>query len=205
MRSLSNLTAIAVFLLAQTLIPITSLGAETVWRSGERIQRIRAAEAAAKRDYAANHYYFLTPRGLIDPAEGGIPPFALELRHWTVYRGSIYIKEQRFYHILNQPRLARRATIRRVGAMGVIGASTVVGGVSAADEGLSGAVRGVGVIGAFFSAYAGMALLERKQRSVGDLFLKVQRLNDKIRENLRAQYRLEAGVPITPPPDAVDP
>ncbi len=174
--------------------------------SKDRATLVAEAEAEAKRLFAEDHYIFVTPKGRVDPAAGGIPAFALRERHWDVYRGKQHISEYRLLRALARVEDARRARRRKLG----LGVATVVcamiAGVSASqvdlfdgDPGMD-VIGTIGFVGGFAAAIYGQTRFAMKLLPLEDLFFDVQRLNDEIREAIRAQVRLSHGVPLPAPP-----
>ncbi len=170
-----------------------------------RAERVAKAEAEAKRLFAQDHYVFVTPKGRVDPAQGGIPVFALRERHWSVYRGNKHISAYRLLRAVGREDDARRARWRKIGW----GAATAAfAGVSAASallvdfhDGRPGpdVAMTVGFVGGFFGATLGQYQLSRQAIPLEDLFFDVQKLNDQIWEGIHAQVRMSWGVPLPAP------
>ncbi len=163
----------------------------------ERRARVTQAEIEAARDFAGNHYIFLTPKGRVDPSEGGIPPFAVNQRVWSLYRGHRRISEARLMELLKKPREARTIRVRKGAGVVLGGGALILGGASAAYlDDLSLVARGVGTFGGFLGAVAGGYVIQRNRFTIGQLYQDVQELNDAIRQDTRARWRVQYGVPI---------
>jgi len=176
------------------------LGQET-FSPEERAARVAQAEQEARAAFEVSHYTFVTPQGTVDPAEGGIPPFAVGLKRWTAYRGSTYLPEYRLLRAINRGDDARRVIRRKVISAAVMGISTATAAVSAGvdEDTLPTWARALGVFGGFTVGTAAGYFYQQNLTPLDTLFLPLQRINDQIRENLRAQYRLLRGVPLEPP------
>ncbi len=181
------------------------------WGQGEalegmsRAERVARAEAEARRLFAQDHYIFVTPKGRVDPAEGGIPVFALRERHWSVYRGRKHVSAYRLLRALGRDEDARRARWRKAGWGVVTAGLTLLAAASAMTVDFQdgrpwpNVGKTVGFVGGFFGAAYGQYQLARQSLPLEDLFYDVQKLNDEIWEGIHAQVRVTYGVPLQPP------
>lgn len=173
--------------------------------SDDRAAKIAEAEAEARKLFAEDHYVFLTRRGRVDPAEGGIPAYALGERHWSLYRGSYHVNEIRALRAIGRYEDARRAKWRKVlwGTVTTLGAGVAAGSAYSVDfyDGvdLQDGLGSVGFVGGLVAASVAKVQFAKKSLPLEEIFLDFQKLNDQIRENIRAQVRLDHGVPLEPP------
>ncbi len=173
----------------------------------DRATLVREAEAEARKLFAQDHYVFVTPRGRVDPAEGGIPTFALREHRWAVYRGHKRISEYRLLRAVGRPEDARRARRRRVLLVGAAVLGAGVAGISATQvdfqsgDTTRNAVGTLGFAGGFAGSTVAQVQLSHQLLAIEDLFFDVQKLNDRIWDGIRAQVRMQYGVPLlsTPP------